>query len=101
MCPISLPFHRYINMPINESNLSKGQIRKLNALRKSVGDELAEDVFTKWLKRQESKQHRAPHDPVAETIAETLKTMAKQKSLHIGRSVSTDKDRKRDGKGMR
>ena len=32
-------------MGINESKLSKGQVRKLNALRKSVGDALGEEVF--------------------------------------------------------
>ena len=39
-------------MPINESALTKGQIRKLNALRKSIGDDLAEEAFGKWLARQ-------------------------------------------------
>ena len=39
-------------MAIDKGTLNKGQIRKLNALRKSVGDDLAEDVFAKWLKRQ-------------------------------------------------
>ena len=34
-------------MSIDHSTLTKGQIRKLNALRKSVGNDIAEDAFTK------------------------------------------------------
>ena len=36
-------------MNIDQSTLTKGQIRKLNALRKSVGDDIAEDAFGKWM----------------------------------------------------
>ena len=36
-------------MAIDETGLTKGLVRKLNALRKSVGDNLAEEVFAKWL----------------------------------------------------
>ena len=32
-------------MAIDETGLTKGLVRKLNALRKSVGDDLAEEVF--------------------------------------------------------
>ena len=39
-------------MAIDETNLTKGQVRKLNALRKSVGNELGEDVFRRWLTQQ-------------------------------------------------
>ena len=39
-------------MAIDQSTLKKGQIRKLNALRKSVGDEIAEDAFDKWMMNQ-------------------------------------------------
>ena len=35
-------------MAMDESTLTKGQVRKLNALRKWVGDALAEEVFGKW-----------------------------------------------------
>ena len=34
-------------MAIDEETLSKGHLRKLNALRKHVGDELGKDVFSK------------------------------------------------------
>ena len=37
---------------INEKALSKGEVRKLNALRKSLGDQIAEEAFTKWIAQQ-------------------------------------------------
>jgi hypothetical protein len=39
-------------MAINEKSLSKCQIRKLNALRKSLGDKIADSAFTQWMKEQ-------------------------------------------------
>ena len=39
-------------MSIDQSTLTKVQIRKLNALRKSVGDDIAEDAFSKWMTAQ-------------------------------------------------
>jgi hypothetical protein len=72
-------------MPVDESSLTKGQIRKLNALRKSIGDDLASDAFSKWLKRQ-TKASKAPApDAVAEKIAKALKAYEKDKSFNLGR----------------
>ena len=72
-------------MPVDESSLTKGQIRKLNALRKSIGDDLASDAFSKWLKRQ-TKASKAPApDAVAEKIAKALKPYEKDKSFNLGR----------------
>ena len=34
-------------MAIDETGLRKGLVRKLNALRKYVGDDLADEVFAK------------------------------------------------------
>ena len=34
---------------IGEGSLTKGQLRKLTALRKSVGDEIGERTFATWL----------------------------------------------------
>ena len=44
-------------MAIDETGLTKGLVRKLNALRKSVGGELAEEVFAKWLERDYLHRH--------------------------------------------
>ena len=35
---------------ITEADLTKGQLRKLNALRKSVGPDIGERAFAQWLK---------------------------------------------------
>ena len=59
-------------MAINEKDLTKGHIRKLNALRKSIGDKLANEVFAKWLKEQAKKQSRGKPDRVAEQILTAL-----------------------------
>ncbi len=37
---------------IDEGTLTKGQLRKLNALRKSVGNEVGEKAFADWLSSQ-------------------------------------------------
>ena len=34
---------------IDETALTKGQLRKLNALRKSLGPSIADEAFAKWL----------------------------------------------------
>ena len=34
---------------IDESNLTKGELRKLNALRKSLGPDIADKAFSEWL----------------------------------------------------
>jgi hypothetical protein len=72
-------------MTINESDLTKGQIRKLNALRKSIGDSLAEEAFAKWLKQQKSETNEVRVDPVAELIADAMMPLLKKKELNLGR----------------
>ena len=72
-------------MAIDQSTLTKGEIRKLNALRKSIGDDLADGAFSKWLKQQ-AKVSKAPKaDAVAERIAEALKPYDRDKSFNLGR----------------
>ncbi len=71
-------------MSINESNLSKGQIRKLNALRKSIGDALGEEAFRKWLEQPKVATTEVQLDPVAEMIVEALKPLANKKNVNLG-----------------
>ena len=71
-------------MGINESKLTKGQVRKLNALRKSVGDALAEEVFGKWL-AQQAKAAAGP-DAVALRIEEALAGFADDRTFKLGNS---------------
>ena len=70
-------------MAINENTLTKGQIRKLNALRKSLGDKIAEDVFSKWMKTH-AKAETVKVDPVAVKIEQALASLVNDKSLRLG-----------------
>lgn len=69
-------------MAINESKLTKGQVRKLNALRKSVGHELGEEVFSKWLAQQAATKPKP--DPIAVKINEALAGYASDASFRLG-----------------
>ena len=71
-------------MSIDHSTLTKGQIRKLNALRKSVGNDIAEDAFTKWLSMQ-SKTPKEVRDPVADALVTALSNLQNDKSLKFGK----------------
>ena len=88
-------------MAVNKENLTKGQIRKLNALRKSVGDKLANDVFSKWLKQQAKKNSSGDSDPVADQILDALSPLAKDKSIRLGnRGYSIHRARGKGAKGF-
>ena len=70
-------------MAIVERKLTKGQVRKLNALRKSVGDGLGDEVFAKWLS-QEANAAAAPNpDAVAVKIEEALAGFADDRSFRL------------------
>ena len=65
--------------------LTKGHIRKRNALRKSLGNKIADQAFAKWMKAEKSAAaKKAPKkDVVAEKIAAALKRVAGKK-LNFG-----------------
>ena len=79
------PVQAGVSDGIDETALTKGELRKLNALRKSVGDKLAEDTFSKWLKKQQSAQSDVQEDKNAALIAETLMKLIEDKSIRIPR----------------
>ena len=70
-------------MSIDHSTLTKGQVRKLTALRKSVGDDIAEDAFAKWMKTQ-SKTPKNVRDPVADILVSALAHLTYDKSFRLG-----------------
>ena len=74
-------------MEINEYALSKGQLRKLNALRKSVGERLAEDVFRKWMRQEASKSTKKAEkpDPVARKIVDAIQGLEHDRAFNLGR----------------
>ena len=85
----------------DESTLTKGQRRKLNALRKSVGDEIAEQAFAAWLSSQ-STAPGAKSDENAAIIADTLWPLVQQGTLAIPRrrlpaQTRPRPDRRREG----
>ena len=65
------------------STLTKGQTRKLNALRKSLGNEIANDAFAKWMKTQ-TKEETIQVDPVAEKIKAALSSLEQDKAFRLG-----------------
>ena len=67
---------------IDESTLTKGQLRKLSALKKSVGDEVGERAFAEWLALQGAGQEP---DGNAAMIVDTLWPMVKKGRLAIPR----------------
>ena len=66
---------------IDESTLTKGQLRKLNALRKSVGQDIGERAFAEWLASRQAATEKS--DRYAELIAETLWLLVQQGRLRI------------------
>lgn len=67
---------------IDEAALTKGQLRKLNALRKSVGPAIADEAFSKWL---EQSVEALETDKNAEIISNALWDMIQEGRLSIGR----------------
>ena len=68
---------------IDKSVLTKGQRRKLNALRKSVGEEIGEQAFAAWLASQGAAQGKA--DANAALILDTLWPLVEGGTLAIPR----------------
>ena len=68
---------------IDETTLTKGQLRKLNALRNSVGDEVGERAFAEWLAVQEPAKGKP--DGNAAMIVDTLWPMVQEGTLAIPR----------------
>ncbi len=70
-------------MAINEKDLSKGEIRKLTALKKSVGDKLGEKIFAEWFSAKPAAAAENI-DPIAVKIEEALAGYAKDKEFKLG-----------------
>ncbi len=83
---------------MKKSNLTKGQVRKLNALRKSLGNKIADSAFSKWLKTQTSSKSEGKTDPFAEKLERSLKSLASKK-INLGNWGYTIKRAK--GKGAK
>ena len=69
---------------IDEMGLTKGQLRKLAALRKSLGEEIANRAFAEWVTSSPSESSYAA-DRNAEMIADVLSKLANRGKLRIPR----------------
>ena len=88
-------------MAINENKLTKGQLRKLNALRKSLGDKIADKAFAQWQKEQPAKVVTVKSDPVAEKLVAAMASLSKDKAFKLSRKGYTVKRSKgRGAKGF-
>ena len=70
------------DLPFVEKNLSKGHLRKLAALRKSLGDDIANKAFAEWYEK-EGAQGDEQEDKNAELVASTLWPLVESKKLVI------------------
>ncbi len=70
-------------MSIDHSTLTKGQVRKLNALRKSVGDDIAEDAFGQ-VDETQTKTPKEVRDPVADALVAALDQFKDDKTFRLG-----------------
>ena len=68
----------------DEAKLNKGHIRKLTALRKSLGQEIADIAFTAWLDQQDADKAE-PEDKNAKLIVKTLEPLVLGNELKIPR----------------
>ena len=67
---------------IDETSLKKGQLRKLNTLRKSVGPAIADEAFAKWLAQASDEPEG---DKYAGVIADALWDLVQDGKLMIRR----------------
>ena len=80
-----MPRGRRRRADFNEKELSKGQLRKLNALRKSLGDDIANGAFAKWL-ATEGQNGSSGMDRNAAVIAKAVESVVLQGKARIPRS---------------
>ncbi len=68
----------------DEGELTKGQLRKLNALRKAVGPDIGKKAFAQWLKKA-STERAVPEDTNITLITVAVEALIKEKKLNIAR----------------
>ena len=81
------------NKGIDEKILTKGEIRKLNALRKSIGDKLADEAFAKWLASKDTREDTL--DPNLKLIEETLHPLMNKLRIPRGSAYAIRRGRGR------
>ena len=56
----------------------------MNALRKSVGDDLADEVFARWFEREAASRAKSKPDPVAMKIVGALAGFENDPKFNLG-----------------
>lgn len=79
---------------INEKSLSKGELRKLNALRKSVGEDLGNEAFSKWYETARTAPE-VPSDRNIEVIRAALEPRINELKFPRGGSYVVKRGRGR------
>jgi hypothetical protein len=69
-------------MDIDLKALTKGEIRKLNALRKSIGEDLANSTFAKWFKSKPKKEQSGTDKNIS-ILEELIWPLVKDKKVRI------------------
>ena len=76
---------RKVSTGINEAALTKGELRKLTALRKSLGPKIANQAFSRWIKQRVKAGPAVARDKNADLISDTLGQLIKSSGLRIPR----------------
>jgi hypothetical protein len=75
---------RKAGLGFDEKSLSKGQLRKLTALRKLLGDDIANGAFAAWLESAGSDTGSGA-DKNADMIADAVMELVNEKNLRFPR----------------
>jgi hypothetical protein len=78
---------------VDEKALTKGEFRKLNALRKSIGNDLGVEAFAKWYTQQEKDEEVS--DPNIALIEDALNPLIKEIRIPRGGAYAVRRGRGR------
>ena len=78
---------------VDEKTLTKGELRKLNALRKSIGNDLGVEAFAKWYTQQEKDEEVS--DPNIALIEDALNPLIKKIRMPRGGAYAIRRGRGR------
>lgn len=79
---------------VNEKGLSKGELRKLSALRKSLGEEIADEAFAKWFAQQRADGSGKP-DRNVEIMEQALNPLVEKLKFPRGQHYAVKRGRGR------
>lgn len=77
----------------DDKSLTKGEIRKLNALKKSIGEDLGAEAFAKWYAQR--KKDDISSDPNIAMIEDALNPLIKKISIARGSAYAIRRGRGR------